>query len=95
MPYLKDWAFGRSKGCGQCGWRGDRPPDSPGEGETATGIGFATGTRGVGADSGGGAVSGVGGGSEGKLVAAIVATVGDVGICGDRVGWNVHEPADS
>ena len=95
MPYLKDWAFGRSKGCGQCGWRGDRPPDSPGEGEAATGIGFVTGTRGMGTGTGRGAIGGVGGGSEGKLVAAIVATVGDVGICGDRVGWNVHEPADS
>ena len=49
----------------------------------------------MGTGTGRGAIGGVGGGSEGKLVAAIVATVGDVDFRLDCARGDIHEFADS
>lgn len=94
MPYLKDWAFGRSKGCGQCGWRGGQPPDTPGKGEETTGNGFDACFRGVGTTGDGSPVGSSGRGSPGYVVATIVAPDGDVNVRGDRAGGNIREFAD-
>lgn len=40
-------------------------------------------------------VGGTGGGSPGKLVATLVAAVGDAHVRGDRAGGNIHESADT
>ena len=66
---------------GRGGWRGDRPPDTPGEGEATTGSGFVDIVGRIREGDGAISLGGGGGRGPGKLAATIVATVGDVDVC--------------